>query len=395
MKIQTLAVHAANEPERATGAIAAPIHMSTTYLRAADGSYPGGYVYGRSENPNRAALETALAMLEGAAAALAFASGLAAIQAVFQTLKPGDHALVSEDIYHGTHAMIEKVMMSWGLDVTFMAFDDLNKVGSALRKNTRFVYLETPTNPMMKIIDIAEAAKIAHKAGALLVADNTLATPVLQRPLELGADIVIHSSTKYFGGHSDVTGGAVIVKRADELHQRLREIQSLGGAVPSPFDCWLIRRSLATLPLRVRAQAANALQIAEFLQAHPGVSRVHYPGLPDHPGHAIARKQMSPAVPIASERSEAWQSPSSLPLGAMLSFQVAAGEAAARKVASSTKLFKQATSLGSVESLIEHRASVAGESANTPRDLLRVSVGIEDSEDLIEDLEQAIESSKK
>jgi cystathionine gamma-synthase len=376
MKIQTLAVHAANEPERATGAIAAPIHMSTTYMRAADGSYPGGYVYGRSENPNRAALETALAMLEGGAAALAFASGLAAIQAAFQTLKPGDHALVSEGIYHGTHAMIEKIMMSWGLDVTFMSFEDLNKVRSALRKNTRIVYLETPTNPMMKIIDIAEAAKIAHKAGALLVADNTLATPVLQRPLELGADIVVHSSTKYFGGHSDVTGGAVIVKRADELHQRLREIQSLGGAVPSPFDCWLIRRSLATLPLRVRAQAANAMQIAEFLYSHSGVSQVLYPGLLDHPGHAVAKKQMAA-------------------FGGMLSFQVAAGEAAARKLASSTKLFKQATSLGSVESLIEHRASVAGESAATPRDLLRVSVGIEDAEDLIEDLEEAMDLSNE
>jgi cystathionine gamma-synthase len=257
-----------------------------------------------------------------------------------------------------------------------MPFDDLNKVRSALRKNTRMVYVETPSNPLMKIINLAEVVELAHEAGALLVADNTLATPVLQNPLALGADIVLHSSTKYFGGHSDVTGGAVIVKSADERFEHLRKIQSLGGAVPSPFDCWLIRRGLATLPLRVRTQAANAMQIAEFLRAHKGVSKVHYPGLADHPGHAVARKQMSA-------------------FGGMLSFQVAAGEAAARKLASSTQLFKQATSLGSVESLIEHRASVAGESAATPKDLLRVSVGIEDADDLIEDLGQALEKSKE
>jgi cystathionine gamma-synthase len=379
MKIQTLAVHAANEPDAATGAIAAPIHLSTTYLRAADGSYPGGYVYGRSENPNRVALEIALAQLEGGAGAAAFASGLAAIHAIFQALNPGDHAVVSQDIYHGTHAMLEKVMLRWGLDISFISFDDpssphsgslgtsLNTVRAALRKNTRLVYLETPTNPMMKIIDLAEVITLAHNAGAKVVVDNTLATPVFQRPIELGADISVHSSTKYFGGHSDVTGGALIVKAEDEMFARIREEQSLAGAVPSPFDCWLIRRGLATLPLRVSAQAANAMRIAEFLQPHPAVSHVHYPGLPDHPGHAIARKQMSA-------------------FGGMLSFQVAAGEAAARKLASSTKLFTQATSLGSVESLIEHRASVSGESPTTPRDLVRVSVGIEDAGDLIEDL---------
>ena len=371
MKIETLAVHAANEPDPATGAVAAPIHLSTTYLRAADGSYPGGYVYGRSENPNRVALETALALLEGGAAAAAFASGLAAIHAIFQALQPGDHAIVSQDIYHGTHVMLEKVMLRWGLDISFISFDDLDTVRGALRQNTRLVYLETPTNPMMKIIDLAEVVALAHDAGAKVVVDNTLATPVLQRPLDLGADISVHSSTKYFGGHSDVTGGALIVKSADELFTRIREEQSLAGAVPSPFDCWLIRRGLATLPLRVAAQSANALKVAEFLQAHPGVSRVHYPGLPDHPDHAIARKQMSA-------------------FGGMLSFQIAAGEAAARKVASNTKLFTQATSLGSVESLIEHRASVAGESASTPRDLLRLSVGIEAAEDLIEALEHAL-----
>ena len=375
MKIQTLAVHAANKPDAATGAVAPSIHLSTTFLRAADGSYPGGYVYGRSENPNRAALETALAQLEVGAAAAAFASGLAAIHAIFQALQPGDHAVVSQDIYHGTHAMLEKVMLRWGLDISFISFDDLNNVRAAIRKSTRLVYLETPTNPMMKIIDLAEVITIAQNAGVKAVVDNTLATPVLQRPLEMGADFSVHSSTKYFGGHSDVTGGAVMVKADDDSFARIREEQSLAGAVPAPFDCWLIRRGLATLPLRVSVQSSNALKIAEFLQAHSGVSHVHYPGLAYHPGHTIARKQMSA-------------------FGGMLSFQVAAGEAAARKVASITKLFTQATSLGSIESLIEHRASVSGESASTPRDLLRLSVGIEDAEDLVEDLDKAIKSAQ-
>jgi len=315
----------------------------------------------------------------------------------------------------GTRAMLEKVMLRWGLEITFMPFDDLDSVRAALHNNTRLVYLETPTNPMMKIIDLAEVITLAHDAGAKVVVDNTLATPVLQRPLDpshslrsgqalpqdgsvgtgLGADIVVHSSTKYFGGHSDVTGGAVIVKQTDDFFARLREAQTLAGAVPSPFDCWLIRRGLATLPLRVTAQSANALQIAEFLKAHPGVSRVNYPGLPDHPGHTVARKQMSHLSSLRGrEAPEAISKPEQpLPLGAMLSFQVAAGEVAARKLASSTKLFTQATSLGSVESLIEHRASVAGESPSTPRDLLRLSVGIEAAEDLIEDLDWALKAN--
>lgn len=373
MKIQTLAVHAANEPDEATGAIAPPIHMATTYLRAADGSYPGGYVYGRSANPNRAALESAMAQLEGGAAAAAFSSGLAAIHSIFQSLSAGDHAVVSTDIYHGTHSLLEKVMARWKLDLSFVDFQDLGAVRAAAKTNTRLVYLETPSNPLLKIIDLAQAADLAHKLGALLVVDNTVATPVLQRPLELGADLCVHSSTKYLGGHSDVTGGVVITRQEDETFARIREVQSLGGAVPSPFDCWLARRGLATLPLRVAAQAANAQKIAEFLHTHPAVSHVHYPGLPDHPGHQTARKQMSA-------------------FGGLLSFQVKAGEAAARKVAAGLQLFKQATSLGGVESLIEHRASVAGEAASTPRDLLRVSVGIEAAEDLIEDLNRALKT---
>ncbi|MEX2162525.1 MAG: aminotransferase class I/II-fold pyridoxal phosphate-dependent enzyme [Anaerolineales bacterium] len=373
MKIQTLAVHAANEPDEASGAIAAPIHMSTTYLRAADGSYPGGYVYGRSGNPNRAALESAMAQLEGGAAAAAFSSGLAAIHAIFQSLAAGEHAVVSTDIYHGTHSLLEKVMARWRLEISFVDFQDMTAVKAAAKANTRLIYLETPSNPLLKIIDLAQAAEAAHSLGARLVVDNTVPTPILQRPLEFGADLVVHSATKYLGGHSDVTGGVVITRAEDQTFAHIREVQGLGGAVPSPFDCWLLRRGLATLPLRVAAQAANAQQIAEFLQAHAAVSRVHYPGLPGHPGHQTARKQMSA-------------------FGGLLSFQVRAGEAAARKVAAGLKLFKQATSLGGVESLVEHRASIAGEAASTPRDLLRVSVGIEAAEDLIEDLDQALKA---
>ena len=373
MKIETLAVHASNEPDAATGAIAAPIHLSTTFLRAGDGSHPGGYVYGRADNPNRERLEAALAALEGGAAAAAFASGLAAIHSIFQSLRPGDHAVVSSDIYHGTRALLQQVLERWGLQVSFVPFDNLADVQQAMRENTRLIYLETPSNPLLKIIDIAAAAEMAHGARALLVADNTLATPVLQSPLGLGADIVVHSSTKYFGGHSDVTGGAVIVKEENEMFERIRQVQTLAGGVPSPFDCWLVRRGLATLPLRVRAQSANAQQIAEFLAAHPAVSRVHYPGLPGHPAHDVARRQMSA-------------------FGAMLSFQLVAGEAAARKLAASTKLFKQATSLGGIESMIEHRASIAGEDPSTPRDLLRLSVGIEAAVDLVEDLRHSLQT---
>jgi cystathionine gamma-synthase len=375
MKIETLAVHAANEPDHATGAIAPPIQLSTTFLRAEDGSYPGGYVYGRSNNPNRVALEDAVAQLEGGVAAAAFASGLAAIHSIFASLQAGDHAVISGDIYHGTRSMLEKVLQRWGLEFTYVNFEDWDSVTAAVREMTRLVYVETPSNPLMKVIDLSKAAKLAHDAGAKLVADNTLSTPVLQRPLELGADISVHSSTKYFGGHSDVTGGVVIVKTEDDFFTRIREVQGLAGGVPSPFDCWLVKRGLATLPLRVLTQARNAQAIAELLHEHENVSAVHYPGLPSHPGHEIASRQMTA-------------------FGGMLSFQVKAGETAARKVASTMKLFKQATSLGGIESLVEHRASVAGEQASTPRDLLRLSIGIEHVDDLVEDLDAALNTVK-
>ncbi len=374
MKIETLAVHAAHEPDPATGAISPPIHLSTTFERGEDGSYPGGYVYGRSGNPNRAQLEAALAQLEGGAIAAAFASGLAAIHSIFQALQTGDHAIVSADIYHGTRALLQNVMQRWGLEISFVSFDDMQQVKAALRKNTRLVYVETPSNPLLKIIDLAEAAAFAHQAGAKLVVDNTWATPVLQRPLELGANLSVHSSTKYFGGHSDVTGGAVIAREDNDFFGRIREVQNLAGGVPSPFDCWLIRRGLATLPLRVLTQSRTAQQIAEFLNVHPLVSHVHYPSLPKHPGHAVVKKQMSA-------------------FGGMLSFQVKAGEVVARKVASRTKLFRQATSLGGVESLVEHRASVEGPQTTTPRDLLRLTIGIEHVDDLIADLDQALKAA--
>jgi len=371
MKIETLAVHAAHQPDPATGAISPPIQLSTTFERAEDGSYPAGFVYGRTKNPNRTMLEGALAELEGGAAAAAFASGLAAIHAVFQSLQAGDHCVVSADIYHGTRYLLQNVMQRWNLEVSFVNFDDSSEARSALRENTRLVYVESPSNPLLKIIDLAEAATLAHDAGAKLVVDNTWATPVLQRPLELGADISVHSSTKYFGGHSDVTGGAVIAKEEDDFFKRIREVQNLAGGVPSPFDCWLVRRGLATLPLRVMAQSRSAQLVAEFLNKHPQVSQVYYPSLPSHPRHEIARRQMTA-------------------FGGMLSFQARGGETAARKVAARTQLFHQATSLGGIESLIEHRASVEGPQTTTPRDLLRLSVGIEHADDLIEDLDQAL-----
>lgn len=371
MKIETLAVHAAHEPDPATGAISPPIHLSTTFERGEDGGYPGGYIYGRSSNPNRAQLEAALAQLENGAVAAAFASGLAAIHSIFQSLQTGDHAIVSADIYHGTRYLLQNVMQRWGLQIDFVSFADLGQVKAALRKNTRLVYVETPSNPLLKITDLAEAASFAHQSGARLVVDNTWATPVLQRPLDLGADLNVHSSTKYFGGHSDVTGGAVIARENDEFFGRIREVQNLAGGVPSPFDCWLIRRGLATLPLRVSTQSKTAQQVAEFLVSHAQVSGVYYPGLPNHAGHSIAKTQMSA-------------------FGGMLSFQVKTGEDAARKVAARTKLFRQATSLGGIESLVEHRASVEGPATTTPRDLLRLSIGIEAAEDLIEDLDEAL-----
>jgi cystathionine gamma-synthase len=375
MKSETQAVHVGRAVDPATGAVAPPIYLSTTFERAADGSYPGGYVYSRSSNPNRVALETALVALEEGAAAAAFASGSAATLAVCQALTPGDHVIAPLDAYHGTARILREVLGPWGLETTYVNMSDLVAVRRAIQPNTKLVWVETPSNPMLAVTDIAAVARLAHAAGARCVCDNTWATPVLQLPLTLGADLVVHATTKYFGGHSDVTGGAVITREDDAFFARVRTMQSAGGAVPSPFDAWLTLRGVSTVYYRMRAHTANAAAVAAFLHDHPAVEAVHYPGLPDHPGHDIAARQMRG-------------------FGGMVSVQPRGDRDHALAVAARTRIFTRATSLGGVESLIEHRASVEGPGTRTPENLLRLSIGLEHSDDLIADLAQALGGSK-
>ncbi|RME64860.1 MAG: aminotransferase class V-fold PLP-dependent enzyme [Caldilineae bacterium] len=376
MHLETIAIHAGKEIDPSTGAVMPPIHLSTTFERKADGSYHQGFAYIRSDNPTRRALEDALCALEGGACAAAFASGMAAIMSVFQALRPEDHALVPDDIYFGTRVMLQELFAPWGLHYDTVDMTDLDAVQAALRPNTRLIWIETPSNPLLKITDVAAVAQMAHAAGAICACDATWPSPALQRTLDLGADLAVHATTKYLGGHSDLLGGAVIAREQNEFFGRIRTIQANGGAVPSPFDCWLLLRGIRTLPYRMRAHSENAARVAAFLHDHPRVERVHYPGLPDHPGHAIAARQMSG-------------------FGGMLSFQVCGDslhtpEQNARRVANRTRLFVQATSLGGVESLIEHRASIEGPHTTAPDNLLRLSVGLEHPDDLIADLEQAL-----
>ncbi len=371
MRIETLAVHAGHAPDSATGAVSPPIHLSTTFAREADGSLPHGFLYARNDNPNRRALETALARLEGGAEALAFASGMAAISALVQTLAPGDHVVAPADAYYATGRLLREVMGPWGLASTFVDMTDLEAVRRAVTPRTRLVWIETPSNPVLAITDIAAVAGIASGAGALCACDNTWATPLLQRPLELGADVVMHATTKYLGGHSDVSGGALVLRESGELASRLRSVQTLAGGVPSPFDCWLLHRGIRTLAHRIRGHCENAEAVARFLAADPRVEAVHYPGLEGDRGHAVARRQMRR-------------------FGGMVSFQARGGAGPALAVVSRVRLFTRATSLGGTESLIEHRASVEGPESRTPPGLLRLSIGLEHPDDLIEDLDQAL-----
>lgn len=379
-KPETLAVHLGLEPDQASGAVAPPIHLSTTFERAADGSYPHGYVYSRSGNPNRDALERALALLHGAEAAAAFASGSAAASAVFRTLPAHSHAIVPLDLYHGIRVLLHEHLVPAGLRVTEVDMRDLDAVAAALRDDTRLLWIETPSNPMLHVSDVASLVALARahalrRGHEVLVAqDATWSPPGWADPFALGVDLVVHATTKYLAGHSDVLGGAVVTARAEGAFERIRSLQVTEGAVPSPFECWLTLRGLRTLPLRLRAHAENAAAVAAFLDAHPAVARVHYPGLPQHPGHAVAARQMRA-------------------FGGMLSFQVRGGEAAATRVAGSLRLWRRATSLGGVESLIEHRASIEPAGTATPRDLLRASVGIEHRDDLIDDLASALASA--
>ncbi len=373
MKIETLAVHAGSRPDPITGAVAASIDVSTTFQRDPDGSYPRGFIYSRTDNPNRRSLEQCLAALEGGADAAAFASGSAATMSIFQALSSGDHVIAPNDSYYGTALLLRETFTRWGLAVSFVDMTDVSQVRRELRETTRLIWIETPSNPLLKITDIAEISRIAHERGALCVCDNTWATPVGQSPFRWGADLVMHATTKYLGGHSDVVGGAVVTRTENDFFMRIRNLQASGGAVPSPFDCWLALRGIRTLPYRIRAQSESALKIAGFLQEHAKVEAVHYPGLKTHAGHDIAARQMSL-------------------YGGMLSFQVKGDQSEAMKVAAAVKLFTRATSLGGVESLIEHRASIEGATTRTPRNLLRISVGLEHPDDLIEDLHQALDA---
>jgi cystathionine gamma-synthase len=368
---ETIAVHAGRRVDPATGAVAAPIHLSTTYQRAEDGSFPSGFNYSRSDNPNRAALEEALAALEGGAGAAAFASGMAAAMSIFQALTPNDHVIAPVEAYHGVLRLLRDLFAPWQLAIDFVDMTDLDAVKKAVREKTKLVWAETPSNPTLKLTDLAAVAEIAHGANALFACDNTW-SPIIQRPFELGADLVMHSTTKYFGGHSDVLGGAVIARREDEFFQRLREVQTVGGAVPAPFDCWLVHRGMQTLPWRIRAHSENAGRVALFLESHPKVARVHYPGLASHPQHALARRQMSL-------------------FGGMVSFETKGDRATAMGLPNHTHIFTRATSLGGVESLIEHRQSIEGPDTRTPETLLRLSIGLEHSDDLIADLDRALD----
>lgn len=374
MKLETLSVRVGREVEPGTGDVAPPIHMTSTFERNVDGQFSRGYIYTRIDNPGRRSLEQCMAALEGGAEAIAYASGSAASLAVFSLLRPGEHVVAPIESYHGTAKQLRTLLAPMGVQVSFVDLTKVDALRAALTDQTRLVWIETPSNPMLNISDIAALTALAHERGAIVCCDNTFATPVWQRPFELGADLVMHSSTKYFGGHSDVMGGAVIAREQDELTTRLRDYQETAGGVPSPFDCWLIRRSLTTLACRVRAQTENAARIAEFLSRHKQIERVFYPGLESHPGHALARKQMNGGF------------------GAMLSFCVRGGRDEAFNVAGKLRYFVRATSLGGVESLIEHRASIEGPHSVTPQNLLRVSVGLEHADDLIADLDRALAS---
>jgi cystathionine gamma-synthase len=372
-RFETRAIHDGQEPEPEYGAVNVPIFQTSTYAQPKVGE-PRRFDYGRSGNPTRESLQQAIASLEGATSAFCFASGLAAETTLLLTLSPGDHVVLGDDVYGGTYRLLSRVMGRWGVRFDAVDLTNLEALGSAMRPETRLVWVETPTNPLLKVVDIAAAAEIAHHSGARCAVDNTFATPYLQRPLELGADVVVHSVTKYLGGHSDLVGGAVAT--SDEtLAEELAFLQNAAGAVPGPMDCYLALRGIKTLAVRMRAHCHGAFAIATFLARHPSVTAVRYPGLESHPGHEVARRQMDD-------------------FGGMVSFQVATAEEAIR-VAERTRLFFLAESLGGVESLIEvpgpmTHASVAGSPLEVPGNLIRLSVGIEHPDDLIEDLAQAL-----
>jgi cystathionine gamma-synthase len=375
-KFDTLAVHAGAEPDPATGAVAPPIQLSTTFVHRTDGE-PDTFSYQRDDHPTQCRLETALAALEGGARALTFASGMAAVAAVLDTLQPGQTVVVPEDCYVGTRGYVTDVLPERGVEAITVDTTDLDAVRRACNGGVALLWAESPSNPRLRVSDLAELAKIAHVAGARMACDNTFATPVLQRPLEFGADLVMHSTTKYFGGHSDVLGGALIFAKNDDFAERIAARRLLTGAILSPFSAWLTLRGCRSLPARMAMHCANARKVAEFLAAHPAIERVNWPGLPAHPGHAIAKRQMRGHEGM---------------FGAMLSVELRGGYDAALALARGTKIFTNATSLGGCESLIEHRASSEGAHTHSPPGLVRLSVGLEDADDLVADLREALAS---
>jgi cystathionine gamma-synthase len=370
MRFETIAVHAA-EPDAATGGVSPPIHLATTYTRDPSLALVGEFQYGREGGPNHEQLESALAKLEGGEAALVFASGMSAGLAISQSLASGDRMLLPDDAYYGFRVAARDFLGRWGIESETLDMADPRALARALERPAQVVCLETPSNPLLKITDLREAIALAQEAGAITVVDNTFATPALQRPLDLGADVTLQSSTKYLGGHSDVMGGALVFRRRDALYEKARHARHTLGAIPSPFASWLVLRGVRTLALRMERHSTNGLAVAKALAAHPQVAAVHYPGLPDHPGHAVAARQMSA-------------------FGGMVSFRARAGREAAVAAVSRARLFVRATSLGCVESLIEHRATSEGKNASAPPDLVRLSVGLEHPDDLIDDLHQAL-----
>lgn len=372
MKKETQAIHATNLVDETAGAIATPIFLSTTFARDADGRYPKGHMYSRNSNPNRDALEKGLAVLEGGAKAFAFGSGLAAVSAVFQCMKSGDHVLMPAVGYYASMKLADEIMGPWGLQMTQVDMEDLEAIKAAIQPNTKLIWVETPANPLLGISDIQAICTLAHSHGIFVGVDNTIATPILQNPISLGADIVMHATTKYIGGHSDVLGGAIIMREENDWSARLKRVQILMGATQNPLDCYLLARGLKTLPLRMREHSASALTLAQKLEKHIAIEKVHYPGLISHPQHELAKRQMPNGF------------------SGMISIQIKGDEANARKVASKLKLFQQATSLGGVESLVEHRRSIEGPDSKTPGNLLRLSIGLEHVDDLWEDLNSCI-----
>ncbi|MFN7653256.1 MAG: trans-sulfuration enzyme family protein [Cyclobacteriaceae bacterium] len=370
-ELKNICAHAGATPDPSTGAVTIPIYLSSTFHYTPTGESPTGNVYSRETNPTRTSLENVLAQLERGEDAAAFSSGSAAANAVFLSLRPGDHVVINFDAYAGIRTMLRDIFMPWGLQVTFTDLSDIADLSKALQPNTKLVWTESPTNPQLRIVDLNAVVAICNKQNITVAVDNTFATPALQNPIAMGADLVMHSTTKYLGGHSDLTGGALITAKKNQQWERIRHIQHIQGAVPSPFDCWLLLRGIRSFVPRMTQHLSNAKAIAEYLSHHPKVERVLYPGLATHPGHEIAKKQMSD-------------------FGAIVSFLVKGSKADAIQIAQRVKVFTNATSLGGTESLLEHRKTVEGPDSPTPDNLIRLSVGLEDSQSLIADLTQAL-----